>query len=134
MRRFVLLVPCLAALLALGCSMSAVAPQPATGPRPPSTSAGNGAARHFDRIPQDPPALRAFLRAFPKGADLHTHLTGAVYAESLVRWAADMPLCIDLSTFALATAREGAAPSPAAMLPGNALRPTRSSIPRSTGA
>lgn len=107
MRRFVLLVPCLAALLALGCSMSAVAPQPATGPRPPSTSAGDGAARHFDRIRQDPPALRAFLRAFPKGADLHTHLTGAVYAESLVRWAADMPLCIDLSTFALVTAREG---------------------------
>ena len=34
----------------------------------------------------------------PKGADLHSHLTGAVYAESYIEWAAVMPLCIDLST------------------------------------
>lgn len=107
MRRLALRSPCLAALLALGCSVSGVAPQPPTGPRPPSTAAEAAAARHFDTIRQDPPALRAFLRAFPKGADLHTHLTGAVYAESLIRWAADMPLCIDLPTFAFVNAQEG---------------------------
>lgn len=56
-------------------------------------------ARHFERIRREAPALRAFLRAFPKGADLHTHLTGAVYAESYIRWAADLPLCIDVSSF-----------------------------------
>ena len=34
-------------------------------------SAGErSAAEQFERIRRDPPALRAFLRAFPKGADL----------------------------------------------------------------
>ena len=55
-------------------------------------------AEYFDQLRKDPPALRAFLRALPKGADLHTHLSGAIYAESYIRWAADRPLCIELST------------------------------------
>ena len=55
-------------------------------------------AEYFEEIRHDPPALRAFLRALPKGADLHTHLSGAIYAESYIRWAADLPLCIELST------------------------------------
>jgi adenosine deaminase len=63
-------------------------------------------AAHLDRIRQDAPALRAFLRAFPKGADLHSHLSGAVYAESYIRWAADLPLCID-SSFAFVDAASG---------------------------
>ncbi|MGB7264403.1 MAG: adenosine deaminase, partial [Terracidiphilus sp.] len=29
---------------------------------------------------QGPETLRAFLNDFPKGADLHVHLSGAVYA------------------------------------------------------
>ena len=61
------------------------------------TVAGGRAAEQFARIRRDPPALRSFLLAFPKGADLHTHLSGAVYAESYIRWAADLPLCLDLS-------------------------------------
>jgi adenosine deaminase len=61
-------------------------------------------ARHLERIRHEAPALRAFLRAFPKGADLHTHLTGAVYAESYIRWAADLPLCIDIASFAFVEA------------------------------
>ena len=43
----------------------------------------------MERIRREPPALRAFLRAMPKGADLHTHLPGAIYAESYIRWAAE---------------------------------------------
>ena len=34
----------------------------------------------------------------PKGADLHNHLTGAVYAESWIRYAAEDNLCVDLAT------------------------------------
>jgi adenosine deaminase len=64
--------------------------------------------RQFDRIRREPPALRAFLRALPKGADLHTHLSGAVYAESYIRWAAERRLCFDVSSFAFVDA----APSP----------------------
>ena len=41
------------------------------------------------------PSLRAFLLKFPKGADLHVHLSGAVYAETFIRDAADDGLCID---------------------------------------
>lgn len=81
-------------------------------PRESSGAARGGGAEqrmadHLARIRQDPPALRAFLRAFPKGADLHTHLTGAVYAETYIRWAAHLPLCIELSTFAFIDAAAG---------------------------
>ncbi|WP_353254522.1 adenosine deaminase [Salinisphaera sp. PC39] len=36
-----------------------------------------------------------FLQAMPKGADLHTHLSGAVYPERYVDWALADGLCID---------------------------------------
>jgi adenosine deaminase len=39
--------------------------------------------------------LRAFLRRMPKGGDLHTHLSGAVYAERFIAWAAQEKLCAD---------------------------------------
>lgn len=52
---------------------------------------------------QGPEALRAFLSDFPKGADLHVHLSGAVYAETLIRDAAEDGACVD--TVALAFAK-----------------------------
>jgi adenosine deaminase len=42
-----------------------------------------------------PQALRVFLVDFPKGADLHVHLSGAVYAETFLRDAAEDGLCVD---------------------------------------
>ena len=60
-----------------------------------------GTAAHLERIKADASALRAFLRAMPKGADLHNHLTGAVYAESYIQWAAELGLCVDLPTSTL---------------------------------
>ena len=47
-------------------------------------------------------ALYALLREMPKGGDLHNHITGAVYAESLIQYAADSELCIDRQSLALA--------------------------------
>jgi adenosine deaminase len=41
--------------------------------------------------------LRAFLANMPKGADLHSHLSGAVYAESRIRAAIEDNLCVDLT-------------------------------------
>lgn len=41
------------------------------------------------------PALYAFLKPFPKGADLHMHLSGAIYAESFLAQAAEQNLCVD---------------------------------------
>jgi adenosine deaminase len=55
-------------------------------------------AAAFDRIVGDPPALRIFLQAMPKGADLHNHLGGSIYAEDFLAWAAADGLCIDKAT------------------------------------
>ncbi|TNE62168.1 MAG: adenosine deaminase [Alphaproteobacteria bacterium] len=51
--------------------------------------------------------LRQVLEAFPKGGDIHTHLRGAVYAESWLDWAAEDGLCVDTSIPAIKF-REGA--------------------------
>jgi len=42
-----------------------------------------------------PLALHGFLAQFPKGADLHVHLSGAVYAETFIRDAGEDGLCVD---------------------------------------
>ncbi|MGC1295836.1 MAG: adenosine deaminase [Alloacidobacterium sp.] len=47
-----------------------------------------------------PAALRAFFYQMPKGADLHVHLTGAVYAESFIRAAGEDGICVDTSLLA----------------------------------
>jgi adenosine deaminase len=48
-----------------------------------------------------PLALHAFLDQFPKGADLHVHLSGAVYAETFIKDAAEDGLCIDPKALAI---------------------------------
>ncbi len=50
---------------------------------------------YFESIKKDPNLLLAFLRQMPKGADLHNHLSGAIYAESLIQWAAEANDCVD---------------------------------------
>ena len=53
-------------------------------------------ARAFEAArKQGPLALRSFLIGMPKGADLHVHLSGAVYAENFIRAAGEDGLCID---------------------------------------
>jgi len=42
-----------------------------------------------------PPALRAFVQRMPKGGDIHSHLSGAVYAEHYLKWAAEDGYCVD---------------------------------------
>jgi len=51
---------------------------------------------------QNPLQLRHFLLGMPKGGDLHNHLSGAVYAESWIRAAAEDRLCIDVAKLAFA--------------------------------
>ena len=55
----------------------------------------------FARLKKSPPELRAFLYKMPKGADLHNHLSGAIYAESFLRAAAEDHLCIDSTALAI---------------------------------
>jgi adenosine deaminase len=54
------------------------------------------AARAFrEARQQGPPALYAFFYRMPKGADLHVHLTGAVYAETWIAEAAQDNECVN---------------------------------------
>src|SRR5437762_14063002 len=55
-------------------------------------------AKYFDSIRNSPPELLAFLLKMPKGADLHNHLSGAIYAESYIQWAADSGDCVNTTT------------------------------------
>jgi adenosine deaminase len=67
----------------------------------------------------NPLSLRALLIKMPKGADLHNHLSGAVYAESWIRAGAEDGLCVDLAKHSFvrvpvaATAAQGDAARPA---------------------
>jgi adenosine deaminase len=56
------------------------------------------AGRYLDSVRQQPSLLLAFLKAMPKGGDLHNHLPGAIYAESFIDYAAESGLCVDHTT------------------------------------
>ncbi len=58
-------------------------------------------SRYLDSIRESPPLLVDFLARMPKGGDLHNHLSGAVYAESYVEYAASDGLCVDLAAVSL---------------------------------
>lgn len=57
--------------------------------------------RRFAEVRRSPPELHAFLYRMPKGADLHNHLSGAIYAEDFLRAAAETHLCVDKTELAL---------------------------------
>ena len=63
-----------------------------------TSSAQQRAEAYLDAVRQQPSLLLEFLREMPKGADLHNHLSGAVYAESYLSWAAEDGKCLDRKT------------------------------------
>ena len=69
---------------------------------PGSMTAGQMATRYFDSIKNDPPLLMAFLKGMPKGADLHNHMSGAVFAEDYIKIAIANQLCVNPRDNALA--------------------------------
>jgi adenosine deaminase len=54
------------------------------------------------------PELYAFLKPMPKGADLHMHLSGAVYAETFIAEAVKQGLCVDPKALSFAQPTTGA--------------------------
>jgi adenosine deaminase len=74
---------------------------------------------------QGPETLRAFLSDFPKGADLHVHLTGAVYAETFIRDAGADGLCVDKTSLSFAPPPCRGNLIPATQLSGDIDRPTQ---------
>jgi adenosine deaminase len=85
----------LAALLLCFVSTLAIAQTPATAAANPEARA----TRAFNAArAAGPLQLHAFLAGMPKGADLHMHLSGAVYAESFIAQAATDHLCVNTAT------------------------------------
>src|SRR5579871_5268990 len=70
---------------------------PVLGAPPPATPI----ERRYAQARKHPPDLYALLLKMPKGGDLHLHWTGAIYAESFLRVAAEESLCINLQTHAI---------------------------------
>ena len=63
-----------------------------------TASAEQRTSRYFESIRRQPSLQLAFLRDMPKGGDLHVHLSGALYAENLIDYAASDNLCVDRTT------------------------------------
>lgn len=89
------------ALLTVGVVIIWLFPSGETIQFPSGTTPEQRTASQFESIRNQPGELLAFLREMPKGGDLHTHLSGAVYAETLVAWAAQTNKCIDPIDFKL---------------------------------
>jgi len=64
----------------------------------PGQSAEQKTSRYLDSIRKQPSLLLGFLQDLPKGADLHNHLDGAIYAEDLIDFAASDNFCVDRTT------------------------------------
>ncbi len=81
-------------ILALLVVLSAAAQAPSS----------NVVERRFAEIRKNPLELHAFLYRMPKGGDLHNHLSGAIYAETFLKAAADKGLCLDTKALAIVPA------------------------------
>jgi hypothetical protein len=73
----------------------------------------------MDSIRNDPAGLILFLREMPKGGDLHNHLSGGIYAESMIEWAAADGLCLVQRELRLKAppCRQASGEIPAAQIP-----------------
>ncbi|MGH9499868.1 MAG: adenosine deaminase family protein [Terriglobales bacterium] len=58
-------------------------------------------AAYLQSVRSQPLLALAFLREMPKGGDLHNHLSGSIYAESLIDFAVEDGLCVDRTTAVL---------------------------------
>ncbi len=85
------------------------------GSRPPMRSGDptEATARFMESIRNDPNALLLFLRDMPKGGDLHNHLSGSIYAENFIKWAAADGMCLTTATLSLSAAPCGQGEIPA---------------------
>jgi len=66
------------------------------------------AERALEAARANPLDLRNFLVRMPKGADLHNHLSGAIYAETWIRDAAEDGLCVDIASHSFVRPQTGA--------------------------
>src|SRR5216683_1240826 len=113
--------------LVLGCGLMLYAQSAGSKAGAFPQSAEQRTARYFESLRKSSPGLLAFLLKMPKGGDLHNHLSGAIYAESYIQWAADNGLCINTTTMALV------APTPPKKCDPNSEQPPASTALRNSG-
>lgn len=108
--------------LTVAASVLSLVAHPAAQRSPAAGDDAAAAGRYFASIRTNRPVLLAFLSEMPKGADLHNHLSGAIYAESYLQWAAADNLCVATATFAIVAgacdAAAGRPPASAVLLNG----------------
>ena len=73
------------------------------------------ASERLEAVRKDPLRLRQFLEAMPKGGDLHNHLSGDIYAESFMQWAANDGFCIDDEKLTIAKCEGSLVPASTAL-------------------
>jgi hypothetical protein len=88
-------------ILALVVATLAICPHVAAQRHDAPADGAGATARYFASIRNNPSLLLAFLNEMPKGGDLHNHLSGAIYAESYLRWAADDNMCLATTTMTI---------------------------------
>jgi adenosine deaminase len=98
-------------LTCLGLLLATCAPRIAT-------NSDNAAAR-LETVRQSPVQLRAFLDRMPKGGDLHSHLSGAAYAETMIEAGADKGICIEPMTWSVAACGRTTLPITSALQEGD---------------
>lgn len=59
-------------------------------------------SQKLNALRYDAGLLQKFLKEMPKGADLHSHLSGAVSTEKLIEWGAADGVCVDTITWVAA--------------------------------
>ncbi|ADW67378.1 adenosine deaminase family protein [Granulicella tundricola] len=109
-------------LLASGLAVSAFA-QPAHHIAPANQSERRATQAFESAKALSPLALHSFLERMPKGADLHMHLSGAIYAETFIKDAAEDNLCVDPIKLAFAKSIGTDTPNPTCA-PDNVLAAT----------
>ena len=95
----------LSAVLLLAITAAAAAQTPSSTRASAPTLLASPNERHanavFNAVRSNPLELHAFLARMPKGADLHMHLAGAVYPETLLEDARADLLCVKPVTLSL---------------------------------
>jgi adenosine deaminase len=84
---------------AQGVASPVTSPAPRTAAKTAApTSREQRAIKAFNIAKQSPLQLNAFLTRMPKGADLHMHLAGAIYAETFIKDGTADLLCVNPAT------------------------------------
>lgn len=93
------------------CLMIALAVAGSVHAKPPRANSNEAAtARHFASLVAgaEPKTaeLTMFFSQMPKGADLHHHYSGSIYAEQYVQWLDPLNYCVNMHTYRIETKPE----------------------------